>query len=50
MLLTSVPDETYCLKTQQHAPAESGGNIVCYRCGMFLGVSDEPRLGTLLDY
>ena len=50
MLLTSVPEETYCLKTQTHAPTRNGSNIVCYRCGMLLGTSDEPRLGTLLDY
>ena len=50
MLLTSVPEETYCLKTQQHSPAKTGNNIVCYRCGIFLGVSSEPKLGTLLDY
>jgi hypothetical protein len=50
MLLTAVPDETYCLKTQEHVQANSGGHIFCYRCGMSFGVSKEPKLGTLLDY
>jgi hypothetical protein len=50
MLLTAVPDESYCLKTQQHSPSNSGDNVICYRCGIFLGVATEPKLGTLLDY
>lgn len=50
MLLTAAPEETYCLKTQEHLPVQSGENAVCYRCGMFLGVSAAPKLGTLLDY
>lgn len=50
MLLTAVPEETYCLKTQKHVPVETGGNAVCYRCGMLLGASSHPELGTLLDY
>jgi hypothetical protein len=50
MLLTAVPEETYCLKTQRHVPAPSGSNLVCYRCGMYLGPYSESTLGTLLDY
>ena len=50
MLLIAVPEETYCLKTQSHAPARSGSNMICYRCGMLLGTTGEPGLGTLLDY
>jgi hypothetical protein len=50
MLLSAMSEETYCLKTQNHVPAKVGSNIVCYRCGMMLGTSDEPELGTLLDY
>ena len=46
----AVDDETYCLKTQAHAPVSNGTNIVCYRCGMLLGASDEQKLGSLLDY
>ena len=50
MLLTAVPEEAYCLKTQEHVPIRSGHNFVCYRCGMFMGKADEPVLGSLLDY
>jgi hypothetical protein len=50
MLLTSVAEETYCLKTQEHVPVKVGSNVVCYRCAMLLGRADEPKLGTLLDY
>ncbi len=50
MLLMAVDDETYCLKTQAHAPHCNGANLVCYRCGMLLGPCDEPKLGSLLDY
>ncbi|MDE1857571.1 MAG: hypothetical protein KGI26_00690 [Thaumarchaeota archaeon] len=50
MLLSAIPEETYCLRTQEHVPVRSGDNLVCYRCGMLLGASDEPKLGTLLDY
>jgi hypothetical protein len=50
MLLTATPEETYCLKTQMHVPVKQGRNIICYRCGMWLSVADEPELGTLLDY
>jgi hypothetical protein len=50
MLLTAVPEETYCLKTQEHARAKVGNNFVCYRCGMLLGKADDPGLGSLLDY
>ncbi len=50
MLLHAIPEETYCLKTQEHPPARTGSNIICYRCGMLLGSTDEPALGTLLDY
>jgi hypothetical protein len=50
MLLTSVPEETYCLKTERHAPWRDGSNIICYRCGFLIGTSEEPNMGTLLDY
>jgi len=50
MLVTAVPEETYCLKSQNHAAARMGNNIVCYRCGMLLGTSEAPSLGSLLDY
>ena len=50
MLLSAIPEETYCLRTQEHAPATSGGNIHCYRCGMYLGHAKDPALGSLLDY
>ena len=50
MLLTAVPDETYCLKSRNHAPARTGTNVICYRCGMLLGTSEAPALRTLLDY
>lgn len=50
MLVSAVPDETYCLKTQRHVPAKNGSYVICYRCGMMLGTADDPKLGTLLDY
>ncbi len=50
MLLVAEPDETYCLKTQSHSLVVSGAHMICYRCGMLLGVSNDPKLGTLLDY
>lgn len=50
MLLAALQDETYCLKTQVHPWVCTGTNHVCYRCGMFLGTCNCPRLGTLLDY
>jgi hypothetical protein len=50
MLLTANPEETYCLKTQEHVPATVGENVVCYRCGMFLSRAEEQGLGTLLDF
>ncbi len=50
MLLSEVSEETYCLKTQAHAPARKGPYMICYRCGMMLGRADDPELGTLLDY
>ncbi|MDG6920287.1 MAG: hypothetical protein JRN44_00825 [Nitrososphaerota archaeon] len=50
MILTAVPEETYCLKTQQHVPATSGRNLFCYRCGMYLGTAMDPKLGSLLDF
>ena len=50
MLLTALPEETYCLKTQNHQAVRIGRNLVCYRCGLLLGEADEPELGTLLDY
>ena len=50
MLLTSVPEETYCLKSERHAPWRDGSNIICYRCGFLIGETNEPVLGSLLDY
>ena len=50
MLLTAIDDETYCMKTQAHVPVSSGANVVCYRCGMLLGVFYGQKLGSLLDY
>ncbi len=50
MMVKAVSDESYCLKTQAHAPYSNGSYKVCYRCGMLLGHSDEKKLGTLLDY
>lgn len=50
MLLTSDPEETYCLKTQAHVPARVGENVVCYRCGLLMGPAPKEELGTLLDY
>ena len=48
--MSAVPEETYCLKSHNHAPARIGKNVVCYRCGMLLGTSEVPALGSLLDY
>jgi hypothetical protein len=50
MLLTAVPEETYCLKTQKHVPWKVGSNIICYRCGFLLGRAEGVQLGSLLDY
>lgn len=50
MLLTAESEETYCLKTQAHAPYSNGTYEICYRCGMMLGLGQAPKLGTLLDY
>ncbi len=50
MLLSAVPEETYCLRTQVHMPARAGRNIACYRCGMYLGRAKDSKLGSLLDY
>ena len=50
MLLSSVPEETYCPKTETHAPWRDGPNIICYRCGFLIGKADGGELGTLLDY
>jgi hypothetical protein len=50
MLLTAVPEETYCLKSEKHSPWRDGSNIICYRCGFLIGRADEPKMGTLLDY
>jgi hypothetical protein len=50
MVVTAVPDETYCLKTQRHSPCLTGRRIVCYRCGILLGFGQRESLGTLLDY
>ena len=49
MQLKAVPEETYCLRTQAHAPTRVGVNLVCYRCGMLMGAFDGPELGSLLD-
>ncbi len=50
MLLTAEPEETYCLKTEKHAPWTVGGNVICYRCGFLIGKADGGELGSLLDY
>jgi hypothetical protein len=50
MLLSAVAEETYCLRTQEHTPVASEGNLYCYRCGMYLGHAKGPALGSLLDY
>jgi len=50
MLLTAVPEETYCLKTQNHQAARVGANLVCYRCGLLLGKAEAAELGSPLDY
>ena len=50
MLLVAEPEETSGLKSKSHAPIVSGAHIICYRCGMLLGPSNVPKLGTLLDY
>jgi hypothetical protein len=50
MLVSAFPEETYCLRTQEHVPAKSGEHVVCYRCGMYLGPAQKSELGTLLDY
>lgn len=50
MMVKAVSDETYCLKTQAHVSYSNGSYAVCYRCGMLLGPSYEPKLGSLLDY
>jgi hypothetical protein len=50
VLLVAEPEETYCLKSMSHAPVVSGSHMICYRCGMLLGPSNVPKLGTLLDY
>jgi hypothetical protein len=50
MLLSAVPEETYCLKSETHAPWRDGSNIICYRCGFLIGKADGEELGTLLDY
>lgn len=50
MLLTAVPEEVYCLRTNTHSPIKQGSNIICYRCGIMLGRAQESHLGTLLDY
>jgi len=50
MLLTATPEETYCPKSEKHAPWKDGGNIICYRCGFLIGPADDGVLGSLLDY
>ncbi len=50
MLLTAAPEETYCLKSEKHAPWKDGANIICYRCGFLIGRADDLELGSLLDY
>lgn len=50
MLLTSAPEETYCLKTEKHAPWKDGAFVICYRCGFMIGEGVDEKLGTLLDY
>ena len=50
MLLTAIPEETYCLKTEKHAPWRDGSNVICYRCGFLIGKADDPQMGSLLDY
>jgi hypothetical protein len=50
MLLKAVPEEEYCVRSQNHSYARAGNVIFCYRCMMVLGTSPEPRLGSLLDY
>ncbi len=49
MLLTADGGAT-CLETKVHVPHRNGTNLVCLRCGMLLGSSEEPELGSLLDY
>jgi len=50
MLLTAVPEETYCLKSEKHAPWKDGRNLICYRCGFLIGPARDGELGSLLDY
>lgn len=50
MRLTAVPEETYCLKTEKHAPWRDGSYVICYRCGFLIGEADDEKLGSLLDY
>ena len=50
MLLRAVPEEEYCVKSQIHSSARAGEVIFCYRCMMLLGRSQEPNLGSLLDF
>ena len=50
MLLTAVPEEAYCLKSETHSPWRDGSKIICYRCGFLIGEARDGELGTLLDY
>lgn len=50
MRLAAVPGETYCLRTDKHAPWKEGAHIICYRCGFLIGRAKEEKLGSLLDY
>lgn len=50
MILIAERDGASCLEMRTHEPINHGTNSICIRCGMLLGPSDEPELGTLLDY
>ncbi len=50
MLLTREGEPTSCIEKGAHTPYVIGTNVTCLKCGMFLGQSEEPRLGSLLDY
>jgi len=50
MLLKAVPEEEYCVRSQNHSRARAGNIVFCYRCMMVLESSPEPRLGSLTDY
>lgn len=50
MLLTAVPEESYCPKSQNHMPWSDGTNMICYRCGFLFGKAPHAELGSQLDY